>query len=260
MPKHALQPDRDPPFSDRPFAAIAGEVRTRRPSVAGGGRADEQHRRLHATIDEKRTLTTRVRELEADLRSASAEVARLRSELRGAVQEALTDPLTGLANRRSFDLELRAAAARASGPSSAHLALVDIDHFKRVNDAHGHDIGDEVLRIVARVLRGNVRRDSLVARLGGDEFGLLLPQACLRYASGIASRMTGLLASRPLVLRSQPEIMERITLSIGLAGCRAGESGATWYARADAALYRAKRGGRNRTSIATVPEPGSCTG
>lgn len=257
MSKPALQPDRDPPFSKRPFEAPAGEVTTRRLSVAGPGRADAQHRLLHATIDENRTLTTRVRELEADLQNAAAEVARLRGELRGAVQEALTDPLTRLANRRSFDLELRAVAARTSGSSSAHLALIDIDHFKRVNDAHGHDVGDEVLRIVAEVLRANVRRDSLVARLGGDEFGLLLPQACLRYAEGIASRTGKLLASRPLVLRGQPEVMERITLSIGLAGCRAGESGATWYARADAALYRAKRGGRNRTSIAAMaaPEP-----
>ena len=147
------------------------------------------------------------------------------------------------------------SSAHLALSSSAHLALIDIDHFKRVNDAHGHDIGDEILRIVAEVLRANVRRNSLVARLGGDEFGLLLPQACLRYAAGIASRTGKMLACRPLVLRVQPEIIERITLSIGLAGCRAGESGATWYARADAALYRAKRGGRNCTSIAAMAAP-----
>ena len=113
---------------------------------------------------------------------SSAEVAKLRGQLRGAVQDALTDSLTGLANRRSFDLELAAVVARRSSP--AHLVIADIDHFKRVNDTHGHDIGDEVLRIVGEVLLANVRRDSLVARVGGDEFGLLLPRASPRYTAG----------------------------------------------------------------------------
>ena len=147
-------------------------------------------------------------------------------ELRGAVHDALTDPLTGLANRRSFDLELRAVAARAGRSSPAHLVMADIDHFKRVNDTHGHDIGDEVLRIVGEVLLANVRRDSLVARVGGDEFGLLLPGASPHYTAGIATRLCELLASRPLVVRDHPEVIERITLSIGVAAWHAGESSA----------------------------------
>ena len=166
------------------------------------------------------------------------------------MHDALTDPLTGRANRRSFDFELGAVAARASRSSPAHLVMVDIDHFKRVNDAHGHEIGDELLRIVGEVLLANVRRDGLVARVGGDEFGLLLPGASLRYSAGIAMRLCERLAARPLVLRGHPEVIERVTLSIGVAGCRAGESGARWCARADAALYEAKRRGRNRISVA----------
>ena len=133
------------------------------------------------------------------------------------MHDALTDPLTGLANRRSFDLELRAVAARAGRSSPAQLVMADIDHFKRVNDTHGHDIGDEVLRIVGEVLLANVRRDSLVARVGGDEFGLLLPGASPHYTAGIATRLCELLASRPLVVRGHPEVIERITLSIGVA-------------------------------------------
>ena len=170
------------------------------------------------------------------------------------MHDALTDPLTGLANRRSFDLELRAVAARASRSSPAHLVMADIDHFKHVNDTHGHDIGDEVLRIVGEVLLANVRRDSLVARVGGDEFGLLLPGASPHYTAGIAARLCELLASRPLVVRGLPEVIERITLSIGVAAWHAGESSAGWYARADAALYEAKRRGRNRVSIARMLE------
>ena len=170
------------------------------------------------------------------------------------MHDALTDPLTGLANRRSFDLELRAVAARAGRSSPAHLVMADIDHFKRVNDTHGHDIGDEVLRIVGEVLLANVRRDSLVARVGGDEFGLLLPGASPHYTAAIATRLCELLASRPLVVRGHPEVIERITLSIGVAGWHAGESSAEWYARADAALYEAKRRGRNCISIARILE------
>jgi diguanylate cyclase len=209
---------------------------------------------LGASIDENSQLAAQVRRLEAELRRSSTELARLRGQLRGAVHDALTDPLTGLANRRSFDLELLAIAARAGRSSPAHLVMADIDHFKRVNDAHGHDTGDEVLRTIGEILRANVRRDGLVARVGGDEFGLLLPEASPRYAAGIATRLCELLASRPLVVRGQPDIIDRITLSIGVAGWHAGESSAEWYARADAALYEAKRRGRNRISIARILE------
>jgi diguanylate cyclase (GGDEF)-like protein len=101
--------------------------------------------------------------------------------------------------------------------------MADIDHFKPVNDVQGHDIGDEALRIVGEVLLANVRRDTLVARLGGDEFGLLLLGLAALY--GIATRLCELPAFRPLVVRGFPEDSEWITLSIGVAGWHAGESG-----------------------------------
>jgi diguanylate cyclase len=232
----------------------AAEVASHQPCIALPARAEELRRLLGASIDENGQLTAHVRQLEAELRRSSVELAKLRGELRGAVHDALTDPLTGLANRRSFDLELRAVGARASRSSPAQLVMADIDHFKRVNDAHGHDVGDEVLRIVGEVLLANVRRDGLVARLGGDEFGLLLPRASPHYTAGIATRLCQLLASRPLVVRGFPEVSERITLSIGVAGWHGGGGSAEWYARADAALYEAKRRGRNRISIARILE------
>jgi diguanylate cyclase (GGDEF)-like protein len=131
------------------------------------------------------------------------------------VHDALTDLLTGLAHRRSFDVELPAVAAGAERSSPAHLVLADIDHFKRVNDTHAHDTGDEILRIVGEILLGHVRGGSLVARLGGDEFGLLLPGASPHYTAGIATRLCELLASRALVVRGFPEVSARVTLSIG---------------------------------------------
>jgi diguanylate cyclase len=217
-------------------------------------RAEDLQRLLGASIDENSQLAAHVRRLEAELRMNSTELARLRGELRGAVHEALTDPLTGLGNRRSFDRELAAVAARAGRWSSAHLLMADIDRFKRINDAHGHDVGDEILRIVGQVLLANVRGDGLVARLGGDEFGLLLPGAGPHYTAGIAQRLCELLASRPLVIRGVPEVSARVTLSIGVAPWQAGESSAEWYARADAALYEAQRRGRSRISIAPMLE------
>jgi diguanylate cyclase len=227
----------------------AAELTPDRSCIAIPARPAELQRLLGASIDQNRHLTAHVRRLEAELHRSSAELGKLRGELRGAVHDALTDPLTGLANRRSFDLELGAVGARASRSSPAHLVMADIDHFKRVNDAHGHDIGDEVLRIVGEILLANVRRDSLVARLGGDEFGLLLPGAGSPYAAAVAIRLCQALASRPVILRGHPEVSERITLSIGMAGWQAGDSSAGWYARADAALYRAKRSGRNWVAL-----------
>jgi diguanylate cyclase len=227
------------------------EVTAREPRLAIPAPAAQLQRLLGASIDERSQLAAQVRRLEAELRRKSTELAKLRTELRGAVHDALTDPLTGLANRRAFDQEV---AARAGRSSPAHLVMADIDHFKRVNDTRGHDIGDEILRIVGEILLAHVRRDSLVARLGGDEFGLLLPEAGSEYTTGIATRLCELLASRPLAVRRFPEVIERITLSVGVAGWHAGESSARWFARADAALYEAKRRGRNRVSIARTLE------
>jgi diguanylate cyclase len=264
MPRHLPQPYLDPPSGERFGGFLVGrngqtlagtpEVTPHQPSIATPARPEELQRLLGVSIDENRHLTAHVRRLEAEVRRSSAELAKLLGDLHGAVHDALTDPLTGLANRRSFDLELRGAAARAGSSPPAHLVMADIDHFKRINDAHGHDIGDEVLRIVGEVLLANVRRDSLVARLGGDEFGILLPGASPDYTARIALRLSERLASRPLVVRGRPEVIERITLSIGVAGWRADESSAEWYARADVALYEAKRRGRNCISIARILE------
>lgn len=265
MTEHSLQPDLDLPSSERlgeligplteGFVGRSGQTlssattRLAQPSTAVLARPEELQRLLSASIHHNRVLTAQVRRLETELRRSSAELGRLRGDLRGAVHDALTDPLTRLANRRAFNLELGVLDARASGSSPAHLAMVDIDHFKQVNDAHGHDLGDEVLRIVGEVLVAKVRRDSMVARLGGDEFGLLLPGASSHYAVRIAIRLCEFLESRPLIIRGHPEVSERITLSIGVAAWHSGESIARWCARADAALYQAKRSGRNRVAV-----------
>jgi len=215
-------------------------------SAPSEARGDPLHLRLSA---ENRQMAIQLRRLEA-------EIAALRLALTQATSDALTDALTGLANRRAFDDALETAAACACEASPPQLLIADIDHFKALNDAHGHHFGDAVLRIVGEMLKASVRRGTLVARLGGDEFALLLPAATAddpakTEAGAIAERLCARIAERPLTVRGDPERRERITLSIGLAGWRPGEHPADWYARADAALYAAKRGGRNRVAAAT---------
>ncbi|MEO7505423.1 MAG: diguanylate cyclase [Sphingomicrobium sp.] len=162
------------------------------------------------------------------------------------VSDALTDVLTGLPNRRAFDqlVELRMAEAKTSAGHC--LALVDIDHFKRVNDAHGHDGGDAVLRNFAALARRLMRKDDCVARIGGEEFAILLPNTMLDQARQICERLREELSAMT-TLFGGADI--RVTISGGVA--RLGDGGPDFALRvADAALYRAKHNGRDQLSIA----------
>ena len=161
--------------------------------------------------------------------------------LRQAMDDALTDPLTGAANRRCLDRDLRGYAALDSPPVAA--MMIDIDHFKAVNDEHGHVAGDDVLRAVGAVLAEQVRADDIVYRYGGEEFCVLLPGASPTDAHDIAERI------RRSVTALEWPGDDPITVSIGIAQGSGAALGTT-IERADRALYQAKRDGRNRTSTA----------
>jgi diguanylate cyclase (GGDEF)-like protein/PAS domain S-box-containing protein len=157
--------------------------------------------------------------------------------------EALTDPLTGLANRRSWDRELRRALARATREEHAVcVALVDLDHFKEYNDRHGHLAGDQLLREAADTWSTLLRDEDMIARYGGEEFAVLLPNCSAEHGHEIIER-----------LRSSTPLGE--TSSAGLTDWCLGDSVEDLTARADSALYRAKRGGRNR--LVAIPSPSS---
>lgn len=179
---------------------------------------------------------------ELDLLAASAErvaLALRAADLLAEVERlATSDGLTGLANRRLFDetLEREVARSRRSGEPLA-LAVIDIDLFKAVNDEHGHQVGDDVLRELAAALRQAARTEDLVARFGGEEFVVLATDATVDDAVVLAERLRA--AAR--TVSAVP-----VTISVGVAGLPAGGDGAAMIAHADAALYRAKAAGRDR--------------
>ena len=174
--------------------------------------------------------------------------ARMADELRAL---ATTDPLTRLVSRRVLFERGRplVAAKRADGQSLAAM-MVDIDHFKRVNDRHGHAVGDAVLRHCARELRDGSRADALVARYGGEEFALLVPLARAGDAFVAAERLRQRIAARPCRVDS---VEVPLTASIGVAILRPGQALEQLLAEADRLLYEAKRAGRNRVGTAEHP-------
>jgi len=167
---------------------------------------------------------------------------------------ALTDSLTGCPNRRAFELQLERdlkIATRARQPVS--LILLDVDHFKRVNDEHGHDAGDAALRFLSDVLRGELRAVDTAARYGGEEFAVILPQADLDGARAVAERLRSRLEATDV-----PGI-GTVTASFGVATFPVhAAQPAALVSVADQALYAAKRAGRNRVAVPAEPARELC--
>ncbi|MCE2943243.1 MAG: diguanylate cyclase [Lysobacteraceae bacterium] len=182
------------------------------------------------------------------LQQANARLAeQLRVHLQAVEEEAATDPLTGVLNRRALDRLLAREIERCEVQGTmASLLALDLDHFKAINDAHGHAVGDDALRAFTQRIRGQLRQSDHLARLGGEEFIVLLPGASLEKASEVAERLRDCVADAPLL--DAPRVA--VTVSIGVAAFRPGDSGTELLARADAAAYEAKRSGRDRVVLA----------
>lgn len=198
--------------------------------------------------------------LSRKLAGSSQEMDKLRTSLRQARSEALTDALTGIANRKLFDetLRLRKEEADAQKTELA-LLLGDIDHFKSFNDTWGHQTGDQVIRFVASTLTKFALPDHLVARYGGEEFAVIMPRTSLRDAGRIADQMRTAIEAKRLVRRSTNETIGAVTVSFGAAIYAPGETVGTLISRADECLYMSKHRGRNRVSLETQlpPKPAS---
>ena len=192
----------------------------------------------------------RNRVLEHQLTASAARITKLRQGLNEARQDATTDGLTGLCNRKAFNSRLRRAIGRAKADQEAMaLVLLDIDHFKRFNDTYGHRTGDLVLRLVGRVVADNVKGRDTAARYGGEEFAVILAGADLRAASVVAGQMRTVLDGKRLITKGSQQHHGSVTVSAGVAQFWPGDTVASLVERADAALYAAKHAGRNRVCV-----------
>lgn len=196
-------------------------------------------------------LSARSARLGAELNASGEKIAALEKQLAAAHQASLTDPLTSLPNRRAFDsLVLEHAGQAMNSGEDLSLLMIDIDHFKRVNDHWGHTVGDAVIRLVAATIAQHGPEGARAARYGGEEFAVLLPATPLRDAVAQGESLREALARRRVSLRANAEPIGAVTVSIGAARYEPGESVGRWIERADAALYRAKENGRNRVMVA----------
>lgn len=220
---------------------------------AASGELDGEHspaqmeRLVKSLMGATRAMEARTRTLEGELQRSSHEVAELRTKLDCVRKESLQDPLTGICNRKAFDSELADAIAHArSSGEPLSLFMCDIDHFKLFNDTWGHQTGDQVLRLVAQCLSENVKGRDTAARYGGEEFVVIVRQTPLKGAMTLADQIRAGVEAKRLVKRSTGDILGRLTVSIGVAELGPGDGAAEFIHRADACLYAAKNGGRNR--------------
>jgi two-component system cell cycle response regulator len=172
--------------------------------------------------------------------------ARLRDNERLSIEMAITDPLTGLYNRRYMETHMGALVNQAIARGKPlSVLIVDIDYFKSINDTHGHDAGDDVLQDFAIRLRKSIRGIDLACRYGGEEFVVVMPETDMAVATMVAERLRRRIASEPFPIQKGTRTVD-VTISIGIAALGPDDNAAAVIKRADQALYRAKRDGRNR--------------
>ena len=226
------------------LTGLASELKR---GMDGGDVADLIQRLSAATLEMHRHST----KLEGQLKDSSETINTLSKDLEETLQAAMTDSLTGLYNRKGYEERLALATADSlENGSTLSLLLVDIDHFKRFNDTWGHQVGDQVLRLVGESLRMNVKGKDTAARYGGEELAIILPETALEDAVTLAEQIRKAIGSMNIVKKKSREAIGPVTVSIGAAQFRHGETPDDFVARADHALYAAKEAGRNQVTRA----------
>jgi diguanylate cyclase len=208
---------------------------------------------LEELLSTTRQMQAAVTEMQQRLAASQSEIGQLRTELRRVQEESLLDSLTGLANRRAFDQRMGTCLAEAENPAKRYqrpsLLIADIDHFKRINDTHGHPYGDQVLRVIGGILKEATPQDCLAARIGGEEFAVLVPSRSLSEARALAENLRTRVAAAQIRRPTQETPAPRVTVSIGLTLFCPGENGTAFMERADQALYASKDSGRDRVTV-----------
>jgi diguanylate cyclase len=223
--------------------------------LSGAGSREEIESIIETLVNSTRDMRDTNKALEERLALSKAEICDLQQSLEAIRAESLTDPLTGLGNRKFFDRSIEAMVqnAQATGEPLS-LLMFDIDHFKSFNDSYGHLTGDQVLRLVGMSLKQNIKGQDITARYGGEEFAVVLPNTALRQALTVADHIRRAVMSKELKKKSTGEILGRVTISVGVSMLKPADDTDSLIERADACLYAAKRAGRNRVICEADPE------
>jgi diguanylate cyclase len=197
-------------------------------------------------------MQTSVAALARAVDEGKAEIERLHQALDRSRTEAITDPLSQLLNRKGFDDAMQRMLARPARSGRVHcLLMLDIDHFKRVNDTYGHPVGDTVIQVLGQVLQRTTTGPGLsAARVGGEEFAVLMADSTVALATQLAQAVQSLVRSTTIRKRGSQETIASVTISAGVAALRGGEDAAALIASADQALYKSKQNGRDRVTVA----------
>jgi diguanylate cyclase len=208
---------------------------------------------LSPVLDHVIASTTHMKEtthaLEKEVKQSQKEINRLKDELTRTRDDSLKDALTGVLNRKGFDQKLADMLEQPQTQGRTHgLMMLDIDHFKSVNDTHGHVMGDRVLQALGEVLRTLVSTEDgcTVARYGGEEFAIMMPNTLLAQCVILAEKVRSHTRAMKIRDRRTKEVVLTVTISGGVAGMREGDDAHALITRADGALYHSKQNGRDR--------------
>lgn len=229
------------------YAKSLAQAHRNLPSLA---KPEQVRTMINFLIAENEKMQRQTAELESNLENSRSQIEKLRWNLAEAQEMGLRDPLTALSNRRFFDINLAKEIdeARAQGTEMC-LVMSDIDRFKTINDTFGHQIGDEVIRMFAKLLSSNVKGRDTVARFGGEEFAIILPETHIEDAQTLTEGIRRQLEAKQLTVNASGEPMGKITASFGIAQLTEGDDPDALVKRADARLYEAKAAGRNRVVV-----------
>lgn len=245
---HSIDKDLHATIADtRSFSTLLDECnRDLRTPSTGMASIDDMFGTLDKLLQGSTAMQENTSRFEQRLASANDEIRRLRGELETLRQDAMNDELTGVFNRRAFDVELNQFIGHGDRGPAIHLGLLDIDHFKQFNDRFGHQVGDRVLSLVGKQLNATSRLGVSVYRYGGEEFALIFCGGTAAQAMKLAEALR--ISIERLVLKDSRngERLTNITASIGIASRNSGETADALVARTDAALYKAKNNGRNQ--------------
>lgn len=216
---------------------------------------DELKKLVTGMMSQTQKMMSENKTLENKLEKSSSTMQALKVEMENVRKEAYTDGLTGIANRKKFDeaVEMMIEESR-SEDHPLSMIICDIDHFKSFNDTYGHQIGDQVLRLVARIFHDGVKGRDLPCRYGGEEFVILLPETDAESAAKVADVLRNAVKSKGIRNRATGEVLSSVTISLGVAEITEEEDSKQWIERADKALYRAKKMGRDRVEQAKLPK------